>query len=270
MGPFMWAQTGLAHSRRPTFVGLHGPGPWLQARLVWQERMGGDAGGVQGRERSTASAKTKAKRKRKKDLSAAAAAWLVWKRDRFAGEEEHDAAVRRDAAGDGAGAAALHLSRRRRPHQVTNISAIFYYSDCLHSSTNLVVFFMELKCGWHCLGRMAVPAYEVMFGKLQRRSLFDDYFDQVGSITSGMIMLRPLVDSHVDLTAKVSIRTLTFFRFVSIVMIFDLVPFYFGEILCETWIINNVFFFSVCYDVFTGFFSSYVIAMYFFFLTRLY
>ncbi|XP_052157266.1 uncharacterized protein LOC127775008 [Oryza glaberrima] len=63
--------------------------------------------------------------------------------------------------------------------------------------------------------RMAVPAYEVMFGKLQRRSLFDDYFDQVGSITSGMIMLRPLVDSHVDLTAKVSIRTLTFFRFMT-------------------------------------------------------
>lgn len=28
------------------------------------------------------------------------------------------AAARRDAAGDGAGAAALHLSRRRRPHQV--------------------------------------------------------------------------------------------------------------------------------------------------------
>uniref|UniRef100_A0A0E0DUS6 Uncharacterized protein n=1 Tax=Oryza meridionalis TaxID=40149 RepID=A0A0E0DUS6_9ORYZ len=52
--------------------------------------------------------------------------------------------------------------------------------------------------------RMAVPAYEVMFGKLQRRSLFDDYFDQVGSITSGMIMLRPLVDSHVDLTAKMT------------------------------------------------------------------
>ncbi|KAF0927848.1 hypothetical protein E2562_036590 [Oryza meyeriana var. granulata] len=50
--------------------------------------------------------------------------------------------------------------------------------------------------------RMAVPAYEVMFGKPQRRSLFEDYFDQVGSIASGMIMLRPLADSHVDLTAK--------------------------------------------------------------------
>lgn len=66
MGPLMWAQTGLAHSRRPIFVGPHGPGPWLQARLVWQERKGEDAVGVQARERSTASAKTKAKRKRKK------------------------------------------------------------------------------------------------------------------------------------------------------------------------------------------------------------
>uniref|UniRef100_A0A0D9WK45 Uncharacterized protein n=1 Tax=Leersia perrieri TaxID=77586 RepID=A0A0D9WK45_9ORYZ len=52
--------------------------------------------------------------------------------------------------------------------------------------------------------RMAVPAYEVMFGKPQRRSLFEDYFDQVGSINSGMIMLRPLEDCHVDLTAHMT------------------------------------------------------------------
>jgi hypothetical protein len=38
---------------------------------------------------------------------------------------------------------------------------------------------------------MSVPSYEVMFGKLQLHYLFEDYFDQVGNMTS-RIMLKAL------------------------------------------------------------------------------
>ncbi|WVZ99696.1 hypothetical protein U9M48_044958 [Paspalum notatum var. saurae] len=51
--------------------------------------------------------------------------------------------------------------------------------------------------------RMAVPAYELMFGKLSLHNLFEDYFDQAGNLTS-RIMLKPLEDPHVDLIATVS------------------------------------------------------------------
>jgi len=51
--------------------------------------------------------------------------------------------------------------------------------------------------------RMAVPAYELMFGKLSLHNLFEDYFDQAGNMTS-RFMLKPLEDPHVDLIATVS------------------------------------------------------------------
>lgn len=51
--------------------------------------------------------------------------------------------------------------------------------------------------------RMAVPAYELMFGKLSLHNLFEDYFDQAGNMTS-RFMLKPLEDPHVDLFATVS------------------------------------------------------------------
>lgn len=51
--------------------------------------------------------------------------------------------------------------------------------------------------------RMAVPAYELMFGKVSLHNLFEDYFDQAGNMTS-RIMLKPLEDPHVDLIATVS------------------------------------------------------------------
>ncbi|XP_066362962.1 uncharacterized protein [Miscanthus floridulus] len=51
--------------------------------------------------------------------------------------------------------------------------------------------------------RMAVPAYELMFGKLSLHNLFEDYFDQAGNMTS-RIMLKPLEDPHIDLIATVS------------------------------------------------------------------
>jgi len=54
---------------------------------------------------------------------------------------------------------------------------------------------------------MAVPAYELMFGKLSLHNLFEDYFDQAGNMTS-RFMLKPLEDPHVDLFATVSFQTL--------------------------------------------------------------
>ncbi|XP_048566730.1 uncharacterized protein LOC125546548 [Triticum urartu] len=52
--------------------------------------------------------------------------------------------------------------------------------------------------------RMLVPAYELMFGKLARRSLFDDYFHSGG--VDAHIVLKQLGDSHADLNANVSIK----------------------------------------------------------------
>ena len=52
---------------------------------------------------------------------------------------------------------------------------------------------------------MQVPGYEQWFGKPSLRGLFDDYFNQVGSVNAG-VMLKMLQDPHVDLTATVSKR----------------------------------------------------------------
>ncbi|XP_044450716.1 uncharacterized protein [Triticum aestivum] len=51
--------------------------------------------------------------------------------------------------------------------------------------------------------RMQVPGYEQWFGKPSLHSLFDDYFNQVGSVNAG-VMLKMLQDPHVDLTATAS------------------------------------------------------------------
>ncbi|CAD6271098.1 unnamed protein product [Miscanthus lutarioriparius] len=51
--------------------------------------------------------------------------------------------------------------------------------------------------------RMSVPAYKVMFGKLSLQSLFDDYFDQAGNMTS-WIMLKALEEPNIDLIATAS------------------------------------------------------------------
>ncbi|GJN15309.1 hypothetical protein PR202_gb02209 [Eleusine coracana subsp. coracana] len=49
--------------------------------------------------------------------------------------------------------------------------------------------------------RMSVPSYEVMFGKAPTaKSVFEDYFDQVGNTTS-RIMLRALEDPRIEATA---------------------------------------------------------------------
>ncbi|KAM3346390.1 hypothetical protein ACQJBY_020762 [Aegilops geniculata] len=50
--------------------------------------------------------------------------------------------------------------------------------------------------------RMLVPAYELMFGKLARHSLFDDYFHSGG--VDAHIVLKQLRDSHAGLNATMS------------------------------------------------------------------
>lgn len=54
-----------------------------------------------------------------------------------------------------------------------------------------------------------MPAYELMFGKLSLRNLFENCFDQAGNITSRVIV-KPLEDPHVDFTATVSSQAYDF------------------------------------------------------------
>ncbi|CAL9128496.1 unnamed protein product [Musa textilis] len=51
--------------------------------------------------------------------------------------------------------------------------------------------------------RMLVPAYDLLFGKLALRCLFEDYFEQPRHLNT-RIMLKPLEDPNVDLIATVS------------------------------------------------------------------
>ncbi|GJW63315.1 hypothetical protein Tco_0115199 [Tanacetum coccineum] len=51
--------------------------------------------------------------------------------------------------------------------------------------------------------RMLEPSYNLLFGKLALRSLFEDYFDAANHFSS-ILMLKPIDDRHVDLIATVS------------------------------------------------------------------
>lgn len=51
--------------------------------------------------------------------------------------------------------------------------------------------------------RMLVPAYDLLFGKLALRCLFEDYLEQSRQFST-RIMLKPLEDPHVDMIATVS------------------------------------------------------------------
>ena len=55
------------------------------------------------------------------------------------------------------------------------------------------------------LCRMLESSYNVLFGKLALRCLFEDYFHQARHFTT-RIMLKPIDDPHVDLIATVSIN----------------------------------------------------------------
>ncbi|KAI3768721.1 hypothetical protein L2E82_19551 [Cichorium intybus] len=51
--------------------------------------------------------------------------------------------------------------------------------------------------------RMLEPSYNLLFGKLALRSLFEDYFDAANHFST-IFMLKPVDDRHVDLVATVS------------------------------------------------------------------
>lgn len=56
---------------------------------------------------------------------------------------------------------------------------------------------------------MLVPAYDLMFGKLALRCLFEDYFEKANRLNA-WIMLKPLEDPNVDLIATVSSEVFAF------------------------------------------------------------
>ena len=50
---------------------------------------------------------------------------------------------------------------------------------------------------------MLESSYNLLFGKLALKCLFDDYFDEARHFST-VIMLKPIDDPHVDLVATVS------------------------------------------------------------------
>lgn len=50
---------------------------------------------------------------------------------------------------------------------------------------------------------MLESSYDLLFGKLALKGLFEDYFEQARHFST-MIMLKPIDDPHVDLVATVS------------------------------------------------------------------
>lgn len=57
---------------------------------------------------------------------------------------------------------------------------------------------------------MLESSYNLLFGKLALRCLFEDYFEEARHFRT-RIMLRPIDDPHVDLIASVSYNLLNFY-----------------------------------------------------------
>lgn len=58
---------------------------------------------------------------------------------------------------------------------------------------------------------MLEPSYNLLFGKLALKSLFEDYFDAANHFST-IFMLKPVDDHHVDLVATVSIKTVNYLQ----------------------------------------------------------
>lgn len=61
------------------------------------------------------------------------------------------------------------------------------------------------ECFGYC--RMLESSYNLLFGKLALKCLFDDYFEDARHFST-RVMLKPIDDPHVDLVATVSFLTL--------------------------------------------------------------
>lgn len=59
---------------------------------------------------------------------------------------------------------------------------------------------------------MLESSYNILFGKLALKCLFDDYYEEARHFST-RIMLKPIDDPHVDMIATVSINSLSFFLF---------------------------------------------------------
>lgn len=66
---------------------------------------------------------------------------------------------------------------------------------------------------------MLESSYNVLFGKLALRCLFEDYFEEARHFST-RIMLKPIDDPHVDLIATVSLHYL---RLLLVLLISELV-----------------------------------------------
>lgn len=65
------------------------------------------------------------------------------------------------------------------------------------------------------LCRMLESSYNLLFGKLALRSLFEDYFDAANHFST-IFLLKPIEDRHVDIVATVSFQLFHYFTFPSI------------------------------------------------------
>lgn len=63
--------------------------------------------------------------------------------------------------------------------------------------------------------RMLESSYNLLFGKLALKCLFEDYFEEARHFTT-RIMLKPIDDPHVDLIATVSIKIIVIFLSLSL------------------------------------------------------
>lgn len=62
---------------------------------------------------------------------------------------------------------------------------------------------------------MLEPSYNLLFGKLALKCLFEDYFEDARQF-SAKFLLKPIDDPHVDLVASVSIQKHIFLLFSSL------------------------------------------------------
>lgn len=68
---------------------------------------------------------------------------------------------------------------------------------------------------------MLEPSYNLLFGKLALKCLFEDYFEEARQF-SAKFLLKPMDDPHVDLVASVSILTTSFPFFLFLYLYHDM------------------------------------------------
>ena len=97
-------------------------------------------------------------------------------------------------------------------------------TECVHHN------WMYMSMTW-C--RMLESSYDLLFGKLALKCLFEDYFEEARHFSS-RIMLKPIDDPHVDLVATVSVKIfLLCFLLIYLVLVWDWFFFFFLILFVE-------------------------------------